>query len=344
MGIEVNKKSLLIICLTTIIGLILYSKVQAVVTGGSCVDCHTMHNSQDGQPMAYQVNTSFTGFEPRTTTDNFLLVSDCVGCHTSTGSSTIVNNVPIVFSTSSFSNPLAGGNFSSVRNNDFRGHNVVGIITQDSTLVLVPPGGTEMSSQLNCAGEFGCHGDRSAGKDNYTALKGAHHTDDSGGITGSSVGLSYRFLEGILGKEDNDWEQDNTSTSHNEYQGSTSSATDTISYICSKCHGKYHTWVGGSTEVGNSSPWLRHPTDISLKASGEYANYTDYSMVAPVARPDPDSVAVTSQVTPGTDIIMCLSCHRAHASPHYKILRWDYKSSTLSTALSGCNVCHTSKD
>ncbi len=37
-------------------------------------------------------------------------------------------------------------------------------------------------------------------------MEGAHHKDDSGGITGASVGLSYRFLKGILGKEDTDWE------------------------------------------------------------------------------------------------------------------------------------------
>jgi predicted CXXCH cytochrome family protein len=41
---------------------------------------------------------------------------------------------------------------------------------------------------------------------------------------------------------------------------------------------------------------------------------------------------------------MCLSCHGAHATDYYKILRWDYRSSVLSTAISGCIVCHTSKD
>ena len=323
---------------------ILFAGNTQAVVSGVCSDCHTMHNSQGGQPMAYQLNVSYSGFDSNATAGKFLLVSNCVGCHTSAGSATIVNNVPIVFNTSTFNNPLAGGNFSYVRTDDAYGHNVVGIKAQDGTLGLTPPGGTAMTSQLTCAGEFGCHGDSSAGNDEYTGLGGAHHQDDSGGITGGSVGLSYRFLNGITGKEDSDWEQDNTNTSHNEYKGSSSSSADTVSYLCAQCHGKYHTWTGGASEVGTASPWLRHPTDIVLKSTGEYLAYTTYSMTAPVARPDPDTVANTGIVTPGTDIVMCLSCHRAHASPYYKMIRWDYKSSTLSTAISGCNVCHTSKN
>ena len=269
------------------------------------------------------------------------IVDKCYNCHTM---HTIVNNTPIILNTSALSNLLAGGNFSYVRTDDVKGHNVTNIAGQDADLGLTPPGGTAMSSQLTCAGEFGCHGDRSAGKNNIKGLEGAHHKNDYASIDGSSVGRSYRFLKGILGKDDTDWEQDNTNTSHNEYQGSTASAANTISYLCAKCHKNFHTWEGGAAEVGTESPWFRHPTDVVLKSTGEYSNYTDYSMTAPLARPDPDNVIDTTLVTPGTDIIMCLSCHRAHASPYYKMLRWDYKSSTLSTALSGCNVCHTSKN
>jgi predicted CXXCH cytochrome family protein len=329
--------------ITLLLFSIFSGKVEPIVTG-ACTNCHTMHNSQDGVAVAYQLNETVSGFETDTTSNVMLLVSDCIGCHTSTGDATIVNNVPIIFNTSTLNNPLAGGNFFYVRTNDTSGHNVSGLKGLDPTLGITPPGGSDLSSQLTCAGEFGCHGDRTAGSNEYIVMKGAHHEDDTGGIDGTSVGLSYRFLNGILGTEDPDWEQDNINTSHNEYKGSTASATDTISYLCSQCHGKLHTWEGGASEVGTSSPWLRHPTDIALNNTGEYASYTVYNMIVPVARPDPDSVIDTTQVTPGTDIIMCLSCHRAHASPNFKSLRWDYKDVNLSTALSGCNVCHTSKD
>ncbi|NOZ26181.1 MAG: cytochrome c3 family protein, partial [Nitrospirae bacterium] len=54
--------------------------------------------------------------------------------------------------------------------------------------------------------------------------------------------------------------------------------------------------------------------------------------------------AAIGTVTAGTDRVICLSCHRAHGSPYFKMLRWDYRSTTLATALSGCNACHTSKN
>ncbi len=319
--------------------------------GGKCSNCHTIHNVQNGQAVAYKLNSSLSDFVLNVSTEypegipnEGLLITNCVGCHTSIGNDTIVNNTPIIFNTSAFNDSLAGGNFSYVLTNDSYGHNVAEITAPDAELGLIPPGGVAMLSQLSCAGEFGCHGDTSSGNNDVKGLKGAHHRNDWAPIDGNTVNQSYRFLNGILGKEDSDWEQDNTNTSHNEYMGSTSNSTNTISYFCAKCHNNFHTWVGGPSEVGTDSPWFRHPTDIALKNSGEYTSYINYSMTVPLARPDPDSVSNTAEVTPGTDIIMCLSCHRAHASPYYKMLRWDYKSSTLATALSGCNVCHTSKN
>lgn len=309
---------------------------------GQCTGCHTMHNSQDGASVAYELNTEYTGYDTVSTPKNFLLKSSCAGCHSSTGTATIVDGTPIVFNTSTFSDPLAGGNFSYARSSDQKGHNVNFFSDQDGTLGFTPPGGSAMSSQLTCAGEYGCHGDRSAGKNNYTGVKGAHHTDDSGGITGSSPGASYRFLNGILGTEDDDWEQE-TTVDHNQYKGSTSNDPETISYLCSRCHGDFHTWTGGASEVGNDSPWLRHPTDVVLPSTGEFSSYTSYNATAPVAKTSP-GLTTDDTVNPGSDTIMCLSCHRAHASQYFKILRWDVKSSTLATAMSGCNVCHTSKN
>jgi hypothetical protein len=43
---------------------------------------------------------------------------------------------------------------------------------------------------------------------------------------------------------------------------------------------------------------------------------------------------------------MCLSCHRAHASSNFKMMRWDYKGwpACLPGCTNGCNVCHTTKN
>ena len=165
---------------------------------GQCSNCHTIHNSQGGGPVAYEFNTGFTGYDTVAAPNTYLLITDCAGCHSSTGAATIVvadDNTPIVFSTSTFNDPLAGGNFSYVRSDDATGHNVDLFTAQDATLGLTPPGGSAMSTRLTCAGEYGCHGDMTAGKTNYTGMKGAHHKDDSGGITGASPGLSRRNRE-----------------------------------------------------------------------------------------------------------------------------------------------------
>jgi len=333
-----------ILLLAGLFFLIWFSPVVNAKMGGMCNECHTMHNSENGSPVA----TDLEG-NPVQTPYPSLLISSCLGCHTSPGNSTIVDmgswEIPAVNNLIEPVNSLAGGNFYYVEEEDSRGHNISQ--ANPDGLLSAPPGGAfpeggDYEGQLRCAGTHGCHGyngghGEAAKDDEAKALGKAHH----GAIVNSPVAESYRYLYGIKGKEDPDWERDNSNTSHNEYKGSTNPASvDTMSSFCSECHGNFH----GTSGAGTSSPWIRHPTDKVLPVQpAEYAGYTVYSMVAPLARPDPDNVAFTNAVTPGQDIIMCLSCHRAHGSPYYKSLRWNYKSSDLATSLSGCSVCHTGK-
>jgi hypothetical protein len=336
--------------------------LQAKVTG-ECSNCHTMHNSQSGVSIALEYRGSGTTIGPQTS----LVKYNCHGCHISTGTDTICSDgTPIVHNTGGYVNSLAGGNFKEMTSDKTKGHNVAGVT---STTDMAPPGFKALSSpptgftqggsgwgpsswsagtQVTCAGEYGCHGDRSQGYDNWQALKGAHHGDDSS-IDGSTVGESYRFLAGITGAELNSpssptdyrWERQADSTHHNGYKGDTGyGSTNTISYLCGECHGNYHahTGLGGSTEVGTASPWLRHPTD-KLLSGGEYASYTTYDTVAPPALASP---ATDTQDITGGAIVMCLSCHRAHGSPYYKLMRWDYKN--WPGGNNGCGVCHTSKN
>ncbi|MBU4209516.1 MAG: hypothetical protein KKD12_07595 [Proteobacteria bacterium] len=71
-------------------------------------------------------------------------------------------------------------------------------------------------------------------------------------------------------------------------------------------------------------------------------------VVAPVARVNITTVneAANATVTPGTDVVMCLSCHGAHATAYADILRWDYTGMVTggSSNTTGCFVCHTTKD
>lgn len=362
-----NSRILISLSLITLLLLILYRVGYTRVTG-NCVNCHTMHNSQNGTNMQFANESDKSAKES-------LLRASCIGCHgqNPSGLSNIISGIPQVWHNAT--TDLAGGNFGYVSTktgaSDDKGHNPRGDLGagyQEDTLTS-PPGDENATGITNinfvCAGQFGCHGNRAiSGK--LPSLRGAHHTDDrvlkfgtlSLASQGGSVGLSYRFLFQTRGGEDTDWQNTLSASDHNEYLGATATGSEstvntnpsnTISGLCAECHGNFH--GPGAGDVGTASPWLRHPTDVTLPATGEYTAYTVYNTVTPVARTSGwtgwgGGGASSSTVTPsGTtdDIVMCLSCHRAHASPYFKSLRWNYKG-TLSEAISGCAVCHRSKN
>ncbi len=194
---------------------------------------------------------------------------------------------------------------------------------------------------------------------------------------------SYRFIRGLkgYGNEVERW-QNNSPTSHNEYFGGyentpfgdTLKSTDyqtstlccrchlggqgggtsrlqvpgnTITGFCVTCHGTFHS--SGATN-GTSGAFLRHPSDWVIPDRDEYSSYTVYNLTAPVARPSSffvDGMTASATVVPGRDLVMCLSCHVAHAGPYNGMLRFDYAEQVAGTATSGlatgCLGCHTTK-
>ncbi|MDQ7837384.1 MAG: cytochrome c3 family protein [Thermodesulfobacteriota bacterium] len=355
------KTSCLAVLLSVFLALVPVGYALATVTG-ACVNCHTMHNSQGGTEMQLKAG--------ETDPQGNLVRGTCVGCHGSdpAGASNIVTNIPQVWH--SDGNDLAGGNFKYVVDTgDAYGHNVEGVVAADGTLTNTPPGyaaamdpaSTDYAtaSRLTCAGQNGCHGNRD-NSGNYAGVSGAHHGSDAvlkfGGIVegsqGASVATSYRFLYKVQGGEDTDWQDTVGAADHNEYKGAIYAArttmawadVNTISELCAECHGSFH--MSGATGIGTASPWTRHPTDVLIPNSGEYASIsTTYNPTVPVGRTTIPNAA-SGTVAAGTDIVTCLSCHRAHASGYADILRWDYSTmiangGSLST---GCFVCHTTKD
>ncbi len=347
---------------------------------GPCVDCHSMHNSQAGVTMKLDgtpsVGGSGTCGDCHADARSVLLRRDCIGCHAqspSTGTSNVISGVPQVAHNAS--TDLAGGNFRYVFADDTFGHNVHGFgasIGTDSNLGNTPPGydaGFDPAvadydttfAQIMCAGRNGCHGNRDE-EGQIAALSGAHHADDSAlrfgtGFSesgqGGTVGTSYRYLYKVRGAEDADWEATVSATDHNEYRGAAFNSSrssqawadiSTMSQLCAECHGNFHSGSG----LAPSGPWIRHPTDAVLPNSAPYSSYTSYSPLAPVARQaiGDGTTAASGSVTPGSDVVFCLSCHRAHGSPYADMLRWDYSTCRNATANSncGCFVCHSDKD
>ncbi|MDW7772474.1 MAG: cytochrome c3 family protein [Desulfobulbaceae bacterium] len=346
---------------------------------GSCSDCHTMHNSQDDDVMTFD--------EPAPREN--LLRGDCLGCHAmDIGTPTYdltTDKIPQVHHTGGID--LAAGNFRHITTsgNQNRGHNIIDLNGAETTL-LYPPGLTAVSQHTNfwnnhivsCVSRedtAGCHGLRQRINTLPEGITGAHHNNTDGQLDQATVtGNSYRFLLGVKGYEDPDWELTTGPGDHNEYYGRTtpiqlgcggagSGNTNchssggalvppdgTMSQFCASCHGNFHTLANGD-DVGIGpdavSPFLRHPTDLALPTDGEYAAYISYNPEAPVARTAGVPGGPSSSVTPGTDAVMCLSCHRAHASEYPDMLRWD--STTIIAGQGtgnndGCFVCHTTKN
>jgi predicted CXXCH cytochrome family protein len=202
---------------------------------------------------------------------------------------------------------------------------------------------------------------------------------------GGLVGAGYRFIPGLKGFE-NDAREYISGTDHNEYYGVANGFYDagtgcdschvqdttqsntragfksgiatpnhSMSGFCSTCHGNFHSAGGAGTDAdrtnnGVSGAFLRHPSDYVIPNRDEYALYTTYNPSAPVARPTVVASA-TAGVAPGTDMVMCLSCHVAHGSDQDYLLRFDYTAMTSGTdadqatayAKGGCMACHSVK-
>jgi hypothetical protein len=130
---------------------------------------------------------------------------------------------------------------------------------------------------------------------------------------------------------------------------------DSMSGFCTTCHGEFHSSAGidleGAQANGVSGAFLRHPSDYVLPTTGEYANYTTYNITAPVARSSVPTAASDAVSGGAGDMVMCLSCHAAHASQYDYMLRGDYTAMkagnyadvATATAEGFCLACHTTK-
>ncbi len=359
--------------LTTLILLLIFAINVHAQVKGQCVNCHTMHNSQDN----LSVLAGGVDLQPALTVDT------CVGCHTnSTSAETIVDlgdgtRIPIVYNsnheptyppTGTSSSALAGGNFYWIaQGDDSKGHNVYGISAADMTLTAGAPGQSAFCSPCHDtlatedSGCVGCHVPR-------------HHADDSATIVDASAG-SFRYLgdmmygifgfgtgpsgNGVMGIEDANWEQNPSSTQHNTYAGTDVAYTHAamgpfLSYssmgqFCAGCHGKFHHSMNSaqSVDLSVSGAWIRHPSDVVIPDDFEYQDYTVYNPLAPAAKPSITAGMLNSpDVVPGTDLVTCISCHRPHGSPYPDMLRWDYDTCETASGNTdcGCFVCHTTKD
>ena len=281
---------------------------------------------------------------------------------------------------------LAGGNFWWVKeglgNDDTKGHNVFLGEDDDYLKDTGAPGGSISCGTHSCHHDlsqkysgsdmvfvlndkYGCQG---------CHLNVKHHANDhanfESGLVDSADKGWYRFLaghgftgfgvgKGVIGYEYKDWEAGHPNlapggTAHNEYIGDATAtgygfdqgggAGNGVTAFCTGCHNDFC-----PSGQGSSSPYKRHPSDAKIPNSGEYADVGGtehkYDPLSPVAKPTVDTTPDTI-VNPGTDMVMCLSCHRPHGSPYSDLLRWNYEEQIAGGggADKGCFYCHTQKN
>jgi len=353
------------------------------ITSKKCWLCHTMHNSQDNASMMLQYRDSTAGTGGDVPQGALIRFVGCAGCHIAgtAGSDTVVDDTPIVYHVGGYpvANVLAGGDFYYANQTPAKGHNSKGVAPLEA---MAPPGFTaatrpaayggsgawgpatwasqSASTQLSCAGEYGCHGDRSTGRDDFGGVRGAHHAN--GTLTtaqvcdGTTVAKSYRFLGGIKGVEQDNgimdsWERQVDASKHNGYygikRGSDTDTTATISFLCAECHGNFHSAAG----IGTTSPWIRHPTDIAFSSavgaefqSSNPSRYATYDPIVPVGwTPTEIASGTPTNGMPADPVVLCLSCHRAHGTPYNDLVRWEYAEGGDQPATHSCRTCHVGK-
>jgi hypothetical protein len=353
-GGETTMKKVLIAVLMVSLVVIGYGIADAAVQG-QCSNCHTMHNSQNGSPEAID-DAGVLDPTPRAQ----LTKASCLGCHNGALSIPAYTQPDVVL-------PMASGNQTAAGAFDTTGlaatqHNVRDLTWTNDELAVggllnVTPGNPGDSpitingaAQLDCAGATGCHGNHDAeGSD--VGINGYHH--------GSTA---YRFLTygtattpvNIESQGSLDWETGNTegpvgSTNHNVYLSAAADDdgdVNTISAFCSNCHGIFHgesdTTVGGLGVV-----WNRHPTETDFNGlTGGTGITTDY-ITNPIGFSGTDYTANTPGI-PYQDVtvgrVVCVSCHRAHATDQNDILRFSYATQDAGGGgTTGCLGCHISQ-
>ncbi len=278
-----------------------------------------MHNSNDGAALP---STNPAG-------NNWLLKATdpsdvCLSCHANQFGS-VMGSDPLTPPTE-----LGAGNFVFLLENNLNdapngalnpipgyaaGHNIISSvygISRDSRF-LNSPGGAFPSDQLACTS---CHDPH--GNSNFRMLYG------SGPVQGN-IGAFLNAAPTAAGL--------NVTTGGAESNSSHTAYISGMSNWCANCHGNYHD--------ENESSTFEHPAGENLEGeiNDQYNRYngTDFptsgtqadAYLAAVPFEDPQA-GINSTLGPGTQSrVMCLTCHRAHASSAPSSGRWDFNVSLL---------------
>jgi len=297
-----------------------------------CDGCHSMHAGSGNDNFGVQGPSLTNGSDASST---------CLNCHDGAGRYHV--------NSADGSNTNEGGDFHWTQDNgyavnvrgtvydidfDNRGHNVLAAdfgMANDATL-LTAPGGGAPAAGFGCTSCHDPHGQAGGG-----TIGGALPISVSGSYgdvapAGTQAG-NYRLL---YDSNKAFFSEDAPIARASGYDGASVQYGDGMSLWCGNCHSGFYT----QTAAGGM-----HPTDVAVP--GTYNSYVAtgdftgdiadaYDPLVPVERgdavasadlADPTDAATAGVGIDGTEQVMCLTCHRAHASAFENALRWDYTSS-----------------
>ncbi len=249
---------------------------------------------------------------------------------------------------------------------DDHGHNVVAVdfgLVRDATRTTAP-GGLYPSDQLSCISCHDPHGKYRVGANGPVTTSMPTRSSGSYGAqpTDTAAVGAYRLLAGIgyaprsiplapsfvnnppVAVAPRNWNRDERMTQTRVAYGAG------MSEWCSNCHGALHTPVDPS-----SASSFNHPSGASAKLSRArisniYNAYvktgdlsgtqlTSYSSLVPYEESSTDTLTLAQHAnsdgsyamgpTTGAENVMCLSCHRAHASGWDHGMRWNQSSDAV---------------
>ncbi|WP_144401977.1 cytochrome C [Geoalkalibacter subterraneus] len=314
---------------------------------GNCGGCHTMHNSEGGLSIRSGATVSL------------LRASDpgsiCLNCHAGAGGPAS----PSVFSFDG-SALTPGGDFYWVTRTfswnggtspaEQHGHNV---IARDFNLSADPqrissPGGSYPASQLSCISCHDPHGGLSQSASNGlpVSVSGSYGEPIAAGTVGGNyrlLGDSSYAVRGYSFREDAPIARQNPSRPFVESDDSHVDYGSGMSEWCGNCHRRMVT----SKHNSGGGPGFRHPSGSQTRfdqqtlsrynayiRSGDLSGTADssYLQFTPFERGISDPQLLDPTSTRGPDAnsnVMCLTCHRAHASAFPYAGRWDFTANLL---------------
>jgi hypothetical protein len=338
------------ICLVAIVAVMTFglADTASAFHGGGvahCDGCHSMHQSLDNPISGAGNNQLLKGSDASST---------CLNCHDG-GGSYHINSVD-------GSNAKAGGDFYWISNpysasnwsgtvwygGDNSGHNIVAadylMIADANPNNATAPGGTYPSANFSCTSCHDAHG-RVSGSTAQApiSVSGSYGAADP---TDGSIHGNYRILGGAgYVTQGVAFTAAAPVATANGSSGTSVDYGSGMSEFCANCHGDY---------INDSH---RHPAGDGEHLNGYGTNYnsyvktgdmtgtsaTAYDPLISFERGVTDGSLLDETSTVGTDgnsNVMCLTCHRAHASAFNNAGRWDFETEFIghSAALSSGDV------